>query len=424
MRKGQYRLTISLALLVAANLSNLPAACGQTVTTQQRGVEDISPPTVTTVQLDPYYALVIGNNNYQYVNKLQTAVNDAKAVAQVLNHRYGFTTTVLTDATRSQILTAFIEYRRTLPESSNLLIYYAGHGHHDLDTNEAYWLPVDAQQDNNENWISANDITSDIRAIPSRHILIISDSCYSGALAQDTRAADVAINPQERGAYLAKLLKAKSRNLMASGGDEPVTDSGGGGHSIFASTVLDGLNEMDDHEFTAADLFQRFIQPGVAGRSAQVPQYSVIINSGHLFGDFVFPKPGTKSISSSDGLPPVVVTTRTVDPQAQAINDALHSYKDAYESESLDEVQRIWPSLNKAQKNELKQLFSKASAVRLRLDCSDPAVAGDVARVKCQQEWKYTFNGKVEPAKRDAVEITLKRSAGGWLVDGVQAQAN
>src|SRR5664279_5014893 len=122
MRKSHDRLTLLLALLVTANLSNLPGACGQTTTSQQRGVEDISPPAVTTVQLDPYYALVIGNNNYQYVYKLQTAVNDAKAVAQVLSQRYGFTTTVLTDATRSQILTAFIDYRRNLKETSNLLI--------------------------------------------------------------------------------------------------------------------------------------------------------------------------------------------------------------------------------------------------------------------------------------------------------------
>src|SRR5580704_13884957 len=403
MRKHQYGLTILIALMAAVSLSSMQAALGQT--TNQRGFEDVSPQTVTTVQLDPYYALVIGNNNYQYVNKLQTPVADASAIAEILKNRYGFNITLLTDATRGQILTAFVNYRRTLPENSNLLIYYAGHGHHDLDTHEAYWLPVDAQQDNNQNWISADDITSDIRAILSRHVLIISDSCYSGVLAQDTRGGNAAINPQERGAYLIKLLRTTSRNLMASGGDEPVTDSGGAGHSIFADTLLRGLNEMGDSEFTAGDLFQTYIQPGVAGRSDQVPQYSVIVNSGHVFGDFVFPKPGTKNISLSVD-PPPTIKTRAPDPQTTAIFDAIHSYKDAYESESIDEVQRVWPSLTRAQKKELTQLFSKAAAVKLDLQCDDhPAIDGDIARVKCQQKWRYTFNGKVAPEKTDTVEI-------------------
>jgi tetratricopeptide (TPR) repeat protein len=251
----------------------------------QRGVQDMSSSPTSSLQPGPYYALVIGNNNYRYLNKLQTSVNDANAVAQLLREGYGFQTTVLLDADRDQILTALVEYRTTLPENSNLLIYYAGHCHHDRDTDEAYWLPVNAQADNSANWISADDITRDVRAIPSAHVLVISDSCYSGYL---VRAADAAIEPKERGAYLKKMLKSKSRNLMSSGGDEPVADSGAPGHSVFAWAILESLRQMEDDNFTAADLFQRFIQPGVGGRSDQLPQYSLIRNSGHEYGDFVF----------------------------------------------------------------------------------------------------------------------------------------
>jgi hypothetical protein len=181
-----------------------------------------------------------------------------------------------------------------------LLIYYAGHGHHDPDTDEAYWLPVDAQSDNNENWISADDITRDAKAIPSLHVLIISDSCYSGVL---TRDADAAITPRERGAYLDKMLKSKSRTLMSSGGDEPVADGGAAGHSVFAGAVLDSLRQIEDNQFTAADLFQRFIQAGVAGRSGQVPQYSLIRNSDGGFGDFVF----SRKADAAPPTPPVPI---------------------------------------------------------------------------------------------------------------------
>jgi hypothetical protein len=75
---------------------------------------------------------------------------------------------------------------------------------------------------------------------------------------------------------------------MSSGGDEPVADGGGMGHSIFASALLQGLGHMDEGEFTATDLFVKFIQPQVAGRSEQVPQYGLISGSGHQAGDFVF----------------------------------------------------------------------------------------------------------------------------------------
>lgn len=261
----------------------------------------IGPYQTSSLATGPYYALVIGNNNYKYLTKLQTAVNDANAIAQLLREHYGFQTKVLLDASRLQILDAIVEYRRELPENSNLLIYYAGHGHHDRDTDESYWLPVDAQNDSNSNWISADDITRDIRAISSAHVLVISDSCYSGYLA---REGDAAIDPKERGAYLSKMLKSKSRTLMSSGGDEPVADAGAPGHSIFAATILESLIGIDAETFSAADLFHRYVQPAVAGRSDQLPQYSVIRNSGHAYGDFIFSRPpGTAAILPITGKP-------------------------------------------------------------------------------------------------------------------------
>lgn len=232
-----------------------------------------------------YYALVIGNNNYQNLPKLQTAENDATAVAQLLHDRYGFQTQLLTNATRAAIMTALAEYRRQLTENANLVIYYAGHGFNDKDAGEAYWLPVDAQKDNNEYWISADDITRDVRAISARHVLIISDSCYSGGL---TRDADADINLGERSTYLTKMLRSKSRTLMSSGGNEPVSDEGANNHSVFAWALLQAMNDMEEDEFTADDLFHRKVRQRVGGQSQQLPEYKTIRNSGHVAGDFVF----------------------------------------------------------------------------------------------------------------------------------------
>ncbi len=276
MRKSQYRRIFGIVLVVAGCLSSL-LLYGQTAT----------PPT-SSLQPGPYYALVIGIKNYKYLPPLTTPIDDANDVARLLHDQYGFKVNVLLDSDRDGIVTALDEYRRTLPEHSNLLIYYAGHGYHDRDTDEAYWLPVNAKKDSSANWISADDITSHVHAIPSAHVLIISDSCYSGAITQGDRDPGVAINPQERSAYLAKMLERKSRNLMASGGDEPVADNGAPGHSIFAWAILNSLRQIEQDNFAAGYLFYNFVQPGVGGRSRQLPQYSWIRDSDHRDGDFVF----------------------------------------------------------------------------------------------------------------------------------------
>ena len=257
VRGRQCIATASWVLVVAGCLSHIPLY-GQATGAKSRGLEVNSPATSRSQPPGPYFALVIGNNNYRYLKKLQTPINDAKAMAQTLHDVFGFQTKVLLDADRNQIITALVEYRANLPTNSNLLIYYAGHGFHDRDTDEAYWLPIDAQPDNNANWVSADDVTRDVRAMESAHILVISDSCYSGYM---TRDADAGVKPSERKAYVDKMLKSKSRNLMSSGGDEPVADAGAPGHSVFAWAVLESLRQMDENAFTAADVFQRYIRP-------------------------------------------------------------------------------------------------------------------------------------------------------------------
>ncbi len=252
-----------------------------------RGLQPDEPPRPTSAMMSPgrYFALVIGINDYQHAPKLKTAVGDAQAVANVLRQQYGFETKVLTNATREEIIHALADYRRTLDENSNLLVYYAGHGVYDKDADKTYWLPADGETTDNSNWIMADEITTDIKVIPARHVLIISDSCYSGGI---TRSVDLAFTPQERARYLEKMMAGKSRTLMSSGGLEPVSDEGGGGHSVFAAALLRGLTRDEDPAFSAENLFEAFIRVSVAGQSDQTPQYNVIRNSGHDSGDFVF----------------------------------------------------------------------------------------------------------------------------------------
>jgi formylglycine-generating enzyme required for sulfatase activity len=233
-----------------------------------------------------YHALIIGNNQYKYLPKLKTARNDAIEVEKLLKDKFKFQTEILLDATRATILGKINEMRKRLGEKDSLLIYYAGHGEYDKTVDKSYWLPVDAQRDDPTNWIMADDITSNIKRIAARHILVVSDSCYSGTLSR--QAVTEIITTGEREGYLKKMMERPSRTLMASGGNEPVSDSGGGNNSIFAKAFLKSLKESDKETFTAEEIFHTRIKEIVAGKSDQVPEYSNIKNSGHEGGDFVF----------------------------------------------------------------------------------------------------------------------------------------
>lgn len=428
--RTSHRATLLLAVFFAAWLSAPAFAYGQNPP-RNRGVKPTNPVPASTLRSGPYYALVIGNNDYRYLPKLETAVHDATEVASLLHDSYGFVAPkVLLNATRDQILTQFNVLRHMLPDNSNLLIYYAGHGHKDRDTKKAYWLPVDAQTDSDVNWISASTITEEISALHSPHVLVISDSCYSGAL---VRSAPLALNPSNRSAYLKRMLDSPSRTLMASGRDEPVADGGAAGHSRFAYVLLESLRRMDEDRFTAGDLFQKYIQPWVAGGSDQVPQYSVIQNSGHAYGDFVFSRvhgpappiepPIVEGITPTREvlpMPPV----RPPNPEAEAVLATLHQYEDAYDSMDIDKLKEVWPSLSKTQIDKLKAGFKGAHAVRVKLEQCDPGTtSGDTAQIRCEQSMAYTRDGRQQPTKTQRVEISLRKAAGGgWLVADVRVQ--
>lgn len=234
------------------------------------------------------YALIIGIDSYRHIPKLKTAVNDALAVAKVLKDDYGFTPTILLEdqASRAAILKELNTIKNKLNPEDRLLIYYAGHGYNDKDTETSYWLPVDADQNDPTNWLEAKSVTDQLKRSQARQILVVADSCYAGTI---SRAFDPSLaGSGTRENYLQKLMEKPARILIASGGNEPVSDSGGSDHSIFADVFLKALKNPFDKRFTAEEIVSRQIKESVAGRSEQTPEYKVIRNSGHDGGDFVF----------------------------------------------------------------------------------------------------------------------------------------
>jgi uncharacterized caspase-like protein len=279
---------IFLSLLFVYSITGSPSQQSQT-RQSQRGVEPEKQPNAdAATHPGPYFALVIGIDDYQNLEKLKTAAGDAKAVAEVLHEVYGFQTQLLLNgaATRDEILKELYEYRKTLDKDANLLIYYAGHGYNDREAGKTYWLPVDAGREDNSRWIQSDNITADLKAIQARHILVISDSCYSGSMRE--------VNPQTS-RVLRKQMEGQSRTLLSSGRNEPVSDEGSGNHSAFAGPLINALENATVSWFSAQALYEE-VQGTVAGNSEQMPSYGRLSNSGDDgYAEFIFSRRGPAS---------------------------------------------------------------------------------------------------------------------------------
>ena len=278
----------------AAQVNRLQEQEIQTLAT--RSVRAKPPPLVSPLAGLPkeiraarYHALIIGNNLYQNMPPLKTAVNDAKALDQLLRTRYGFKTRLLIDADRAQIVQALHEYIKLLEADDNLLIYYAGHGELD-EGKRGYWLPVNAQPENEAEWISDRSVSDLIGRMNARHVMVVADSCYSGAMTRNSTVALTSVTGDQIGLLLKKA-KLPSRTVMTSGGEAPVLDAGGGQHSIFAQALLEVLR-TNKGVLEGAALYNAVLDPVRSSAArlnvGQSPRYSQLADAGHLNGEFLF----------------------------------------------------------------------------------------------------------------------------------------
>ena len=254
----------------------------------------------TSVDFGTYHALVIGNQKYANLPDLSTPANDAREVATLLRSRYGFKTRLLTNATRYEILSALNELRAQLTEQDNLLIFYAGHGELDNVNLRGHWLPVDAEAESSANWISNIAITDVLNVMQAKHVMVIADSCYSGAMTRSGIARlETGLSAETKVKWYRTMSKARARAVLTSGGLKPVLDAGGGGHSIFTRALLDTLR--DNQQILEGYALYREVQKRVKRAAAQLnvdqdPQYAPIKYAGHEAGEFFF-LPSTAKVS-------------------------------------------------------------------------------------------------------------------------------
>ncbi len=226
-------------------------------------------------------ALLIGNDRYAMpIPPLETPPRDVDSVAAVLKTRLGFDTRILKNAGKADIIRAVAALAREAQPADSVLLYYAGHGYLMDDTDMGYWIPSDASVKTAAGWISNTDISRLLAAIPARQLMLVSDSCFSGTLAREQVVA--ASHDAAR-----DILRRRSVLVLSSGGEEPVSDEGRDGHSVFAWHLLRSLDALGSTT-PGYDVY-RTVRRGVSTDFAQRPQYGAVPSAGHeQGGEYLF----------------------------------------------------------------------------------------------------------------------------------------
>lgn len=235
-----------------------------------------------TSSMPRYYAILIGISDYLYAGpdlpNLEEPVADVLKLKEVLSNKYLFNNEdiiVLTNPTREQIINEFERLTSLISPRDNLLIFYAGHGYYDKNTDLGYWLPANAKAKSRADWIANSNIKDYVKAINSKHTLLITDACFAGSIFK-TRNVNT-LDPRK----FHELYRDKSRKAITSGNLSEVPDK-----SYFLQFLLRVLDENEQDYLPASSLFARIYEP-VLNNSPTIPQFGVIQGTGDEGGDFI-----------------------------------------------------------------------------------------------------------------------------------------
>ncbi|MFK8185277.1 MAG: caspase family protein [Phormidesmis sp.] len=141
----------------------------------------------STSQFEHSYALVVGINAYEHgIEPLNNAVNDAEAIANLLEAQHGYTVWRLFDQDASH--SAIQHYLKThLPQQiqagDRLLFYFSGHGIqlNQSDGPEGYLIPQTAHLGQSDTYLPMHEVSQDLNKLPCKHLLAVLDCCFAGS---------------------------------------------------------------------------------------------------------------------------------------------------------------------------------------------------------------------------------------------------
>ncbi|WP_068785045.1 caspase family protein [Paenibacillus phocaensis] len=246
------------------------------------------------------FALIIGINNYQFVNPLDYACNDAQEVASTLVKEFGFSEDNVTlllneDASKANIMKHFLKYANGNTDTDDrVFIFYAGHGHTMTGKRgeTGFLIPVDGNPEDISTFIRWDDLTRNSDLFKAKHVLFVMDACYGGL------AITRSLQPGSA-RFLKDMLRRYTRQVLTAGkANEVVADAGGPipEHSIFTGHFLEALQgkaAQPDGTITANGVMA-YVYQKVSNdiHSSQTPHFGYFDGDG----DFIFKAPILNSL--------------------------------------------------------------------------------------------------------------------------------
>jgi len=124
-----------------------------------------------------------------------------------------------------------------------------------------------------------------IKGSDAKHILLIVDSCFAGALMRGS-GENKSVEKLTQSSIIKNQMK-KTRLVMTSGGNEEVADGiGDSKNSVFAEPLIKALKD-NNRVIRSIELFQT-VTTYVENNANQKPEYSLIHGTGHDGGEFLF----------------------------------------------------------------------------------------------------------------------------------------
>ena len=192
----------------------------------------------TTARAEKRVALLVGNNAYENIPRLQTAVNDARAVGTALR-RLGFSVMVVENQSRRAMSEAMLAFDKLIDPGDIALFFFAGHGFEIRGQN--YLLPTDIPEvrEGQEELIRdsafpAGRIIDRLQARGARTAVLVLDACRN--------------NPFER---------PGGRGLRGSGGLAAMTPAEGVFIMFSAGAKQTALDRLSSTERASNSVFTR-----------------------------------------------------------------------------------------------------------------------------------------------------------------------
>ena len=240
-----------------------------------------------------YYALVVGCGNYSDGwPKLPNPVKDAKEVSMILKEM-GWTVDLLEDPDWDRLDRSLNELivGPGKEKENGVLFWFSGHGH-TLDeadgTKLGYIVPVDAPLPGKDEMgfmrraIDMRQIETVAKRIRSKHVMMVFDSCFSGAIFSMVRAA-----PSQ---YIQEKVASPVREFITAGRENEQVPDRSVFKTCFIQGVRDGDADLNRDGYVTGEELGSYLQEKVVNysRNAQHPQFGKINNPKLDKGDFVF----------------------------------------------------------------------------------------------------------------------------------------